>query len=109
MFCLIHPFSFLGKSLLKGEPGEAGGRQELLLALVLFCPPRWPSAAPTLFLHSVPQVLWLLVLPVPPRESPKGEEEGNIQSSGFSDSICSSTAWGADLKLSEGMACQRPL
>ena len=51
----------------------------------------------------------ILVLPVPPRESPKGEEEGNIQSSGFSDSICSSTAWGADLKLSEGMACQRPL
>ena len=55
------------------------------------------------------RVLENLVLPVPLRESPKGEEEGNIQSSGFSDSICSSMAWGADLQLSEGMACQCPL
>lgn len=79
------------------------GRQELLLALVLFCLPGGPSVAPALFLHSVPPVLRLLVLPTLPREGPKGEEEGNIQSSGFSDSICSSTPWGANLKLSEGM------
>lgn len=52
-----------------------------------------------MFLHSVPPVLPLLVLPVPPREGPKGEEEGNIQSSGFSDSICSSICLGGRSKV----------